>query len=54
MKPKTKSVIHSVTYGWNYSQNKYFFSLLGPPGWHPIKGKGSLGYGSLDPTLRVC
>ena len=32
MKPITKSVIHSVTYGWNYRQNKYFFSLLGPPG----------------------
>src|SRR4029434_2715041 len=32
MKPITKSVINSVTYGWNYSQNKYFFSLLGPPG----------------------
>src|SRR4029434_606551 len=31
MKPITKSVIHSVTYGWNYSKNKYFFTLSGPP-----------------------
>src|SRR4029434_10998410 len=37
MKPITKSVINSVTYGWNYSQNILFF-FVGTP-WHPIKEK---------------
>src|SRR4029434_3807278 len=46
-------ISHTFCY-WNYSQTKYctFFLCWDPLA--PHQGKGSLGYGSLDPTLRVC
>lgn len=45
MKPKTKIVIHCVTFGWKYSENKWFPFLLGDPVEHL--------QGALDPTLRT-
>lgn len=36
------SFCHCVTYGWNYSENKEFPFLVGPPG-NPLE----------DPTLRT-